>query len=164
MDWWRDNPDEARYIVCSPKLKNILASFALPVHRFYNARVYSYTGFKMEKFFIFHFHFDFIREIILKETVFIERNQRIKSDIKRSIDKGYILTSEQFYLLCEEDREPLYWFYPDKLRFKSSVYYDLFSTQDGIVINEKVKKAIEEASLTGIEITEYTEYEILMES
>jgi hypothetical protein len=162
MIWWRDSPD-ARHMVCSPKLKSVLEQFVLPSHRFYQAQVYIKSTFQMEPYFVFHFHFNYINEIILEETIFIERHFRARTFIKRALEKGFIRNSEHFYQFADENAELTYWFYPDKLRFKPGVYFDFFSTEDGIIINEKVKQAIELSNLTGIGMEEYTAYEIIME-
>jgi hypothetical protein len=162
MIWWRDSPD-ARHMVCSPKLKSVLEQFVLPSHRFYQAQVYIKSTFQMEPYFVFHFHFNYINEIILEETIFEERRSNAKFMLNRTLEKGQIKTPDEFKRYTEEDRAFRHWFFPDKLRFKSSAYFDLFSTEDGIIINEKVKQAIELSNLTGIGMEEYTAYEIIME-
>ncbi len=78
------------------------------------------------------------------------------------MEKGQIKSVEEFDYYANEESISLHWFYPDKLRFKPGVYYDVFATEYGIIVSEQVKQAIEQAGLTGIELTEYTDYEIIM--
>lgn len=159
---WTKSAPSAHRMIISPRFKQILEKFVLPVHRFYEAYGFIPSERSKHPLFVFHFHFNYIQEIILEETTFEETNSSSRSMLKRRLEKGAILQPEEFYVFAEENAELTNWFYPDKLRFKPTVYYDLFATEDGIIINEKVKQAIEEAGITGVEMIEYKEYEISM--
>lgn len=164
MKWYGHQVPTAKfqYLVLSSKFKQIIELFRLPKHVFYEADIYIESEKTIYPFFVFHFHFDYIYGIQLEETIFEERHFRASSNIKSILRKGTIRTPEEFYPFAEENAAITYWFYPDKLRFKSDVYLDLFATEDGIIVSEPLKEAIEKANMTGIELTEYTRYEIIM--
>ncbi len=162
INMWIKSEPEAFKMVISPKFKEILEGFYLPEHRFYESYVYIASEKQKAPLYVFHFHFDYIKEIILEETTFEERRSIAKGILNRVLAKGEIKTAADFKLYIEEKRTNRYWFYPDKLRFKPGVYYDVFATEDGIIVSERVKQAIEQADLTGVELSKYTDYEITM--
>ncbi len=159
---WRKSKPEAHTLVISPAFKQLLEGFALPSCRFYAARCFIASEKKHYPLFVFHFHFNYIQEIILQETTFEERHQLAKPNLNRVLEKGQIKSVEEFDYYANEKSISLHWFYPDKLRFKPGVYYDVFATEDGIIVSERVKQAIEQADLTGLELSEYTDYEIII--
>jgi hypothetical protein len=167
-EWDSGNPGGCT-IVVSEKMKNILDKFIIPLHKWYDLRIENQTHDikkifqEKNRYYILHLEDGSIKALNFQQSQFkiSPLSRKRGNQDTELLPVGYIPSVEIFQELNKKEviNNRL-------LKLVKAVYkgkYDIIYGRGKIVINEKVKQAIELAGVgreQGLEMPEFTDYQI----
>ncbi len=150
--------------IISPKIKKVMERFNLPEHRFYEAKVKALHSQEVRDYYIFHLLYTPYDKLMYEEITFKAELKSSTDNMIRIFEKGCIRSKEH----RREIVRPLikeYEKYSVEMKPKVFIYknpYDILWGEMGpIIFNEKVKTALENENLIGVEIKDWNQYPIV---
>lgn len=150
--------------IISPKIKKVVERFNLPEHRFYEAKVKALHSQEVRDYYIFHLLYTPYDKLMYEEITFKAELESPTDSMVRIFEKGYIRSKEHWFevrhKLSEKYKDYSVTMKPERFLYKEK-YDILWGSMGPIIFNEKVKTALENENLIGVEIKDWNQYPIV---
>jgi len=145
---WELGRPNAYNLVCSPRFRKLLETVKLPEHRFYNAEVRARK--KVYKYYVLHLRNEWQNEIDYQHSCFNIVNFMEDEQIVKQLSEGEVKNVDNYTQMNKILVVNNQYLYPQKLTFRSDVYFDIWGLHGQIAVSQKAKELITNENITGI--------------